>query len=341
MRHCTRQNIVNATLGLTAIELLGPNSNRKAFLLSPVAGGPLTGFGSVVAQVFQKGANQQFIVPSGVTQIVDAYVWGSGGNGAAGQAVNGGGGGGGGGFGTTGPLAVTPQTVFLVTVDPAGNAGTSSVTNPSGTVLASVSGGASGAASAGGAGGAAATGTIKFAGGAGGTASTNKGGGGGGSAGNGSVGSAGSATQTGGAAGGSNVLNGFGQGAVGGAGGAANGPGVAGTIPGSGGGGGGATTGAGSLGADGQGIVFYSPSLAQQAVSLSASKNVAVGQGTLNFLPGQTYPTVVSDADLGDIITGEWWAISGVANTPIQVTEYLYDVEPDDLGAWLKKLAGW
>jgi hypothetical protein len=333
----TKQQPINLTIGTSITQFLPNNMARKAFIFGPVVQGPANQ-PAIVQVVFAAGTAQQWVVPNGVSQIVDAYVWGSGGNSVAGQAVNGGGGGGGGGFGTTGPLTVTPGTVFTLNVDAAGLGVGSSLVNPSGTTLVAVGSGANGAASAGGAAGTATTGVIKFAGGAGATASTTKGGGGGGSGGNGSAGGAGNATGTGGTAGGVNVINGQGQGAVGGVGNSANLPGGAGNKPGSGGGGGGATTGAAANGADGVAVIFYALPSSSQILSISRREDVVAGAGTLNWIGGQPWVEVITDNDIGSSVRDPWYAVANIAGVVCQVTEYSYDDDPDQLIADLAGL---
>ena len=120
----TRQLSRTILAGTTPQDAFGPNSRRKAFILSPVAGG-----GSpVVAVPFTgTGAGQPWTVPAGVTSLLDIYVFGAGGNNGASGAVLGGAGGSGGGFANSGPLTVVPGAVLTVNPDTGGNQGVSIV----------------------------------------------------------------------------------------------------------------------------------------------------------------------------------------------------------------------
>ena len=179
MCHKTRQQPINLTVGLAIAQFLPNNTRRKAFIFAPVVQGPAS-TANLVAVQFANGAAQSWTVPNGVTQVIDIYAWGSGGNSAAGQAVNGGGGGGGGAFGTSGPLTVTPGSVFSLAIDAKGTQAQSTVTTPGGVIVINAGSGQNAAASTGGAAGAATTGAIKQPGGVGQTAATAVGGGGGG-----------------------------------------------------------------------------------------------------------------------------------------------------------------
>src|SRR5262245_22800350 len=105
MRFRTRQNTITVPFPATAVEILGPNPYRKAIVLSPLAPSPFATPGLITVQ-FNAGLAQSWIVPAGVNSIVNAYVWGSGGNPGAAGAALGGGGGGGGGFAGTGAKPV-------------------------------------------------------------------------------------------------------------------------------------------------------------------------------------------------------------------------------------------
>jgi hypothetical protein len=341
MRHNTRQNSRIVVLGATPVELLGPGTKRKAFLISPIAGGP----GSaqpIVAQVFGAGANQKWVVPAGVTEVIDGYFWGAGGNAGADGATLGGGGGGGGAFCTLGPVTVTPGQTWTISVDAAGGGADTVVTNPAAVGVIQANSGANAAADGSGGKGSAVTGVVKEAGGNGAAATglAGAGAGGGGAGGNAASGSAG-AGQVGGAGGGVATLLGNGQGGTGGAGGNAAAAGGVGGAPGAGGGGSGATAGLTTAGASGLGIIFYVPSANIQAISVSQNQNVTVGLGSMNYLPGQTFPTLVDDSQVGSVINEPWYAVSGLEGTKCKVTEILYDCDPRDLGAWIKALAGW
>lgn len=312
------------TMLLAAIEVLAPNPRRKAFVLSPMAGyNGTAGTAPVIAQVFAAGAGQQWSVPNGVTQIIDAYVWGAAGSpGAAGVAL-GGGGGGGGGFATSGPLTVVPGTVYALSVDAAGGGASTSITDPTGTVKAAANSGASGALAVGGAGGAGTTGVIQKTGGTGATTANTKGGGGGGGAGNAANGGNG-AGQTAGTGGGAATILGYGQGGAGGLGGFPNANGSNAASPGAGGGGGGSSTGLPGVSSDGVAVIFYALSNDARALSLSPRSDVVAGQGVLNFRPGMVQPFCLTDEDIGNGITEPWYAISGVSGVIFQITEYSY-----------------
>jgi hypothetical protein len=321
----TQQNTITRIVGTTPIPILGSSPHRKSFLCSPIAGGSGAGL-AVAAVVFAPGTNQQWPVPAGVTEIIDCYVWGSGGNSGSPGMVLGGGGGGGGGFSNSGPQAVTPGSIFTVNVDGGGDASTSSVINPSGTTISLAHSGANGLADAAGAGGAAGTGVQTLAGGAGAAATGLAGPGGGGGGGGGSF-SAGSAAinSFGGAGGGAATIDGFGVGGAGGAGGATGAAGTVGAAPGGGGGGSGNTGHGQQVGGAGQVVILYTPPVSAQAISMSHRSDVVPGVGILNYLPGATFPTLISDDDIGNIIQDEWYIVSGVPGVSVQITEYLYE----------------
>jgi hypothetical protein len=324
----TQNYVLHPTI--PAQEVLPPNPRRKAFLLTPLAGGGAS-LSPLVAVVFGPGASQPWVVPAGVTQVVDMYVWGAGGNPGAPGAVLGGGGGGGGGYAAPGPLTVTPGSIYLITVDAAGGAVESNVVNTAGTKIARAISGGNGLLDVGGTGGSGSLAAVKFAGGAGATATAlaGLGGGGGGAGGNPAAGGAGVA-GAGGAGGGGPVLGGNGAGGSGGAGGLATLVGLVGATPGGGGGGSGNNGPAAPGGANGVGIVFYVPALAAQAISLSPRSDVAVGAGAINWLPGSAAIALLTDRNVGRGIAEPWYAISGVDGVVIQVTEWMYeqDVPP-------------
>lgn len=325
----TRQNTIDKILGLTPYEILGPNPLRKAFIFMP-----LPGFGGsaspIVAVPFSAGANQLWTVPNGVTQIVDGYVWGSGGNGDV-NGANGGGGGGSGGFSSTGPLTVIPGTIYTVSVDAHGAAGTSKIVNPAAANAALANSGTNAVADAKGLGGADGTGNIHFSGKN--AANGNLGGGSTGGGGGGAPGSfaAGNLTNTvnGGAGGGTVTRSPYGVGGTGGNGGILDANGNNGSSPGAGGGGAGGNTGApltvAGIGADGLAVIFYNLSNFGQAISMSFRQDVAAGRGILNYVPGTGFNQVVTDEDIGDAITLPWWIVSAVDLVPIQIVEISYD----------------
>lgn len=331
MRCGTLRNVINQIIGTTPSEILGPNPRRKSFMLSPVAAGP----GSVIpliAVVFSPGVGQGWTVPDGVTQIEDAYAWGAGGNGALATTTGGGnpgGGGGGGGFASAGPITVAPGDVWTVSVDAAGGGSLTSLTDAAATVVASAASGGNAVNGSGSAGGAGTTGATTETGGTGANGNGGVAGGGGASAaGFGADGNNGSGAD-GGAAVGTATLGGYG---VGGAGGNAAQPGsdVAqpGTFPGGGGGGAYDSEAVRGAGANGLAVIFYSGSAADAYVSLSQRPDVQPGLGTINYIPGATFPTTVTDCEIGDSIGDPWWIVSGANNVAVQVTEYLYAYEP-------------
>lgn len=332
----TKQIPWNLTIGTAASQLLGPNLRRKAFMFGPLVQGP-AGTPNIVSVVFAAGANQTWQVPNGVTQVVDIYGWGSGGSAGAAGASVGGGGGGGGSFGTAGPLTVVPGSVFTLSVDAAGAAGTTLVTNPSGTTLISAPSGANGALGTGGAKGTATTGVIKANGGIGATTAAATGGGGAGAGGNASNGSNG-AGQVGGAGGGADTILTFGDGGTGGAGGNANANGTAGESPGAGGGGGGSVTGSPGNAADGQVVIFYVPPSCSLMLSVSRREDVVAGQGTLNWVGCDPNPQIIWDNQIGTSIRDPWYAVSSIAGVAVQVTEYEYDCDIDELAKQIAAL---
>lgn len=329
MRLRTKSNVLTPTLGLTPISVLGPNPYRKAFLLTPIAGGVAVA-SPIVAVPFAAGFGQLWTVPAGVTSLVDSYTWGPAGNaGLAGVAV-GGGGGGGGGFDNSGAKTLVPGTQLTISVAAAGSVGTTSVADATGTTIAAATGGTNGALGVRGDGGAGTVGLVSRTGGRGATTAVATGGGGGGAAGFGADGN-GAVAAVGGAGGGAANLGIYGLGGTGGNGGIANTNGTAGTSPGAAGGGGGSITGTAGTSADGLAVLLYTPSAAVQAISLSKRPNVTAGLGTLNFKGPDFLPFLLSDLEIGNSITDEWYGVSGVAGVQIEVTEYSYfteDVDP-------------
>jgi hypothetical protein len=122
---------------------------------------------------------------------------------------------------------------------------------------------------------------------------------------------------------------GIGVGGLGGNGGTGVGPGVLGRTPGGGLGGSAATTPIEANSGDGQAFIFFQQTASAGAISLSHRKDVTPGNGILNYLPGQTFPTIISDEEIGSFICEEWWIVSGNPNITVQVTEYLYE-DPSD-----------
>lgn len=325
MRSRTRQNTINFLLGSTPYELLGPNPQRKSIMLAPLASG-CDSEPPVVAVVFNaSGDDQTWTVPAGVTQLYDAFVWGSSGAAGAAGAVLGGGGGGGGGFVSLGALTVVPGTVYTILVDLADNEAASTINDPGGALIASAGSGKNGADDIGGAGGVAATGTFKENGGDGANATllAGAGAGGGGAGGTYSTGGAG-VGSAGGAGGGATSILTYGEGGNGGDGGGA-GIGTQGTAPAGGGGGSGANVGAAADGLDGLVVLFYTIPTDCQGVSMSVRNDVSPGKGVFNWLPGQSFPIIITDDEIGNAVGLPWWFVSGVENVAIQVTEFSYE----------------
>lgn len=71
--------------------------------------------------------------------------------------------------------------------------------------------------------------------------------------------------------------------------------------------------------------------LLAHAISLSFRPDVTVGQGMLNYLQGQFNGILLSDEEIGNAITLPIYAVCGDANTPVQITEILYDHDPNDV----------
>lgn len=319
----TRRSPVNVIVGTTAVQVFAPNPFRKAMIFNPLAGnnGNTTPF---VAQAFIAGTGQTFTVPNGVTQILDIFGWGAGGNPGAAGATNGGGGGGGGAFCTAGPLTAVPGSIYAIGVDTGGGASATTVVAPDGTTLINAGSGANGVTSTKGGGGAATTGKIKQVGGGGANGAAPIGGGGGGAGGYSAVGGA-AVGSTGGTGGGAAVYSTYGKGGNGGAGGNANVNGGPGTSPGGGGGGGGSTAGGAGIPSDGLVVVFYEPSIFAQSLSLGPDQNVVAGQGFINITPQTTYPIILTDEEIGNAITEPLFAISGVAGIVLSALEFFYD----------------
>jgi hypothetical protein len=331
MRCRTIPHEITAFAGLLATEILGPNPYRKAIILSPVPGG----LGAVTQlAVFTGGVNQLWVVPAGVTQIADALVWGSGGESGAAGVTLGGGGGGGGGFSASGPFTATPGSIYQISVGTGAINDATILTSPLNAIVAKANAGGDALNDAAGTPGSitGATGAYKLAGGAGfaATGLAGAGGGGGGAGGFAAAGSAG-ANSVGGAGGGAAIYGSFGAGGNGGNGGVAAAAGIAGVIPGGGGGGSGMNNATQPLGADGLCVIAYAANTNAQAISLSRRPDVTAGAGTLNYVPGNTYPTIITDDDIGMAICEPWYIISGIDKVLVQITEYSYEagtVEP-------------
>ena len=329
MRHRTLVNNIIKTVGLTAIEFLGPNPRRKSFMLSPICN---PSGQALSAKVFNAGTNQIWTVPDNLIGVQGMMLWGSSGNAGAAGAVLGGGGGGGAGWAwQSGPINTGVGGQFVVNVDTAGNVTQSTIAVVGGAAnLLAVNGGGNGVADAAGTGATAVTGTLKRNGGNGAAATAlgGAGGGGGGAAGYNAVGgnAAGSVAGTGS---GSALTLGYGAGGNGGAGAASGANGNNGVVEGGGGGGAGNNGAATGTGTDGLGVIFYATPTALQAVSISLRPNCVAGQEALNWIPGQPYPVIVTDRDIGDQIGLPWYAISAVDGMLLSITEFLYGEEED------------
>lgn len=332
MRCRTKQNTITRIIGTSPYPILGSSPARKAIMLSPLAGGS-TGGTLLGQQFFPSVAAQPFVVPAGVTLLKDAFCWGAGGAGGIAGMVLGGGGGGGGGFATMGPQIAVPGTTWIVHVLPTGSGGFVQVQTPAAVLVAQANRGADGAADVGGAGGTATTGATMFAGGNGDAATLlgGPGAGAGGAAGFGAAGNNG-AGSVGGAAAGAPTYLGFGVGGAGGNGNTGAGGG-AGASPGGGGGGGEAVVGGSGLGANASAVIFWTSPVIDGIVSLSHRKDVVPGQGVLNYLFGATFPTLITDDEIGSFIGEEWWIVSSTPGVVVQITEYLYESEsPAEFG---------
>jgi hypothetical protein len=243
--------------------------------------------------------------PTGVTSV-EVQCYGKGGTG--GSEISGshsGGGGGGGAYAAEPAVAVTPGTVYNVTIGTA----VSSFVGDSLTVSADAGGNSTGSGS--GAGGPAGSNTVSFAGGLGGSglAGSDKGGGGGG--GGAGSGGAGGSGGTGGAGGGTGGTAGSGDAGAGGRGGTDVGSGSAGGSPGGGGGGPGNDGGghAGGAGGGGQVILTYSATSNQTATlagtgTLSAAGGPQAiasltGVGTLSAKNTQNFAFLTGTGSLG------------------------------------------
>lgn len=321
----TKQNTITRVIGTSPYPILGSSPTRKAIIMSPVA--PGGGGGVLTAVSFAIPGATLWPVPAGVTSVVNAYCWGASGNAGAAGGGLGGGGGGGGAFASSGPLTVTPGSFLNAIVGTHGSAGvTQLLTFPGGVQLATAGNGASGVADVGGAGGVATVGTALENGGAGDSATglAGPGAGAGGGAGSFAFGSNGAAS-VGGAGGGAATLLGFGAGGKGGNGGIIGASGQNGASPGGGGGGAGGGGASAGSGTDGLLVIFYNTPVVSGVVSLSHRQDVVAGQGILNYLPGTTFPTIITDHDIGTFIGEEWWIVSSVANVVVQITEYLHE----------------
>lgn len=73
--------------------------------------------------------------------------------------------------------------------------------------------------------------------------------------------------------------------------------------------------------------MMLSPTLQNNGTVMSISQSqqsLVAGQGPLNYLSTATYPTLITDGDIGTVIQDPWYAIVDVGTSIIQVTEYMY-----------------
>ncbi len=60
------------------------------------------------------------------------------------------------------------------------------------------------------------------------------------------------------------------------------------------------------------------------ALSISPRADVAAGAGSINYLTGATYPTLIDDTMVGDQIGIEWYITSANGGEVVEVTEFIY-----------------
>lgn len=58
-------------------------------------------------------------------------------------------------------------------------------------------------------------------------------------------------------------------------------------------------------------------------ISMDHRSDVIPGAGILNYITGATFPTVITDEEIGDAIGLPWWIVSTYA-VCVQITEYSY-----------------
>lgn len=325
MRTRTRQNTITQTIGKIPYEILGPNLRRKSFLLSPLPPS-VSGGGVQLPIVFNAGAGQLWTVPPFVHLIDAAYAWGAGGNPGAAGALLGGGSGGGGGFARIASTVVIPGDVYTVNVGAGGSQSPTSIITPTPTTILNATAGTNGVLDAKGVKGTGTIGLIKEDGGDGGdaTALSGSGAGGGGAGGSDAPGSA-PTLFLGGAGGGTDTIGSYGAGGAGGNGQTGAGIGNPGVAPGGGGGGSFATDVGIAPGADGLAVIFYTTPTTLATISLSHRSDVTPGAGVINYIAGATYPTFVTDNEIGDAICLPWYIVCSEDSTVIQIVEYSYD----------------
>jgi hypothetical protein len=318
---------------ISATDIIISGDNGGVFVYGPGGGGQ-------IVQTFT--ASGTWTCPAGVTTAkVECQGGGAGGQWASGP------GGGGGEYAAEPALAVTPGTVYTVTVGTGGAGGTSS-SGPghggqntgfvlSGTNLVLAHGAPTNNANPS-AGGSGSTNTVHFSGGgttAGSTGAGNGGAGGAGSGGTASAGQPGHANAGDVAGAGASAVTG---GGAGGAGGAGNGthdpapssPGTAGALPGGGGGAGGATSASGSnggAGAGGQVRITYTQSSAMTTVVGSIAGAAGTDPVTGNPVPaGYMGAAVAIEPGSSPAVAETWhdvalvngWAVGSSPNAPLR-----------------------
>ena len=313
----TSAAIKTVNLTTTPQEIIGPNPRRvalvvsiaKKFVDSTVYTETFTATGEAASDV-------NWFPPVNIKSLVSFECWGAGGNGEKDGTINGGGGGG-------GYSKLTNPTLYNGTyglhIDNAGNQNLSFVSDPAGNNICVANSGTNASGAGAGAGGSTtgAVGTVTNAGGNGaaGVADTSGGGGGG----------SGSASGAGGNASGSTGGTSGAGGGAGGNGGGAMTNGVAGTLP--GGGGGGANSGhTAAAGASGQVIVSWTVSDTCIEWTLSQNPQMAVGQGTYNFLGCDNWNETITEHQIGSAIKQPWYAACDNANgCSVEIMEILAD----------------
>lgn len=68
---------------------------------------------------------------------------------------------------------------------------------------------------------------------------------------------------------------------------------------------------------------------AAHAISMSFRNDVVVGAGVLNYVQGAQGWLAISDNEIGSAIGLPWYIVCGDAGTSIQITEFLYELEPE------------
>ena len=87
-------------------------------------------------------------------------------------------------------------------------------------------------------------------------------------------------------------------------------------------------------------MIFYSLPGNSAFLSVDRQPSVVLGQGTLNWTGLSPSNIIVNDDRIGTAITEPLYAIASAANTIVQVTEYMYEDDCDDLADLIKALTG-